>query len=127
MITTPIDIAAKTAIAIRIGTIGEEPPSLCDEDDSPLPGPDFAGSPEPLPEPWPGLPCLPVPPSFAVPDPPPDFEDEPPSEDPPPDDPPEPLLPCAVAPPFFLEECAEGPDSVGIVFFPVTVGGASEY
>ena len=126
MITTPIDIAARTAIAIKIGTIGEEPPSLCDDAGSPLAA-DFAGLPEPPVEPWPGLPCLPEPPSPAVPDPPAGFEDEPPAEDPPPDDPPEPLVPCAVAPPFFLEECAEGPDSVGIVFFPVTVGGASEY
>lgn len=110
-------------MAIRIGSSGDEPLSPWDEAGLALPAAEFAELLEPPAELPPGLPCLPVPSPVAVPDPPPDFEDEPPAEDPPP----EPLLPCAVAPPFFLEECAEGSDCVGIVFLPVTVGGASEY
>lgn len=113
-------------MAIRIGTSGDEPSSLCEEAGSPLPPVDFAALPEPPPEPWPGLPCLPEPPSVAEPDPPPDFEDEPPGEELPPDESPELLLPD-VPPPFFLEECAGDCGCVGIVFLPVTVGGASEY
>ncbi len=123
MTTAPIDIAARTAIAIRIGTSGEEPLSLCDEAGSALLPAGFAELPEPLAEPLPGLPCLPLPLSVAEPAP--DFEDEPPAEDFPPDDPPE-LVP-AVAPPFFLEECAGDSDCVGIGWLPVAVGGASEY
>ena len=60
--------------------------------------------------------------SPALPDPPPDF-DEPPADDP--SD--ESLAPAADAPPFALEECAGGSDFVGIAWFPVAVGGASEY
>lgn len=113
IITAPIDIAARAAMAIRIGTSGEEPLSLCDETGSAFPPTGFAALPEPPAEPWPGLLCLPVPPSVAEPDPAPDFEDEPPAEDCPPDEPPELLVPPA-APPFFLEECAGGSDCVGI-------------
>lgn len=115
-------------MAIRIGTTGEEPSSLCDEAGSPFPPAVFAGWPfDPPVEPWPGLPCWPVPPSFAAPDASPDFVDEPPSADPPPDESPEWWAAGAAAPPFALEECAGGSDRVGIEWWPVAVGGASEY
>lgn len=126
MITAPIDIAARAAMAIRIGTSGDDPSELCDEAGSALPPAGLAALSEPPPEPWPGLPCLPAPPSVAEPDPPPDFEDGLPAEDPLPGEPPELLLPVA-APPFFLEECAEDSGWVGIGCLPVAVGGASEY
>lgn len=106
-------------MTIRIGTSGEEL-SLCEEVGSALAPADFAGLIEPPAEPFPGLPCFAEP--FSAPAPP-DFEDEPPAEDPPP----EPLPFVAAAPPFCLEECAGDSGCVGILFLPVTVGGASEY
>jgi hypothetical protein len=47
MISAPIDIAARTAIAIKIGTSGDEPPPLCDEVGSAFPPPGFAALLEP--------------------------------------------------------------------------------
>jgi hypothetical protein len=79
--TAAIEIAARTRIAIRIGTKGEEPPSSSDvvgaASTEPFPGPaGFLPSAEPLPE-WPWL-EPPSPPGL-----PPCPEDAPPPGDPP--------------------------------------------
>lgn len=116
MTATASEIPASAAIAIRIGTSGEEPP----DEEEPGSASLAIASPAPT-EPFPALPwlpCLPAPVPPAPPDAPdffPDFDDEPPAAEP---------LPAAPAPPppepledpWPLETCP-----------PVTVGGASEY
>lgn|GEM_PF-4809330 len=103
MTTTPTEIAARAAIAIRIGTSGEEPPSDDDEDEGELltgfadcTEPDFGPPVVALPGlPWP----VPVPvPVLGL-----GFDDEPPDPEPPP--------PVPVPPPV-----CEPPDS-GLVDF----------
>lgn len=77
LITTPIEIAARTAIAIRIGTSGEELLLLACEAGVPAFWPPCCTG---VPDPWlwlpPGLPC-PVPPPLPAPGTPPSFEDDP--------------------------------------------------
>jgi len=118
------DIAARTTIAIRIGTNGEEPPlSSLAADCPPSSG---IALPEPIPlfcEPPPGLPCGSVPP----PAPPLEPDDEPPDADLPSEEPDEPAPEEDAEPPFALEEFAGGFDRFGISWLPVTVGGESEY
>ena len=57
MTTAPIEIAARTAIAIRIGTSGEEPPLSCEDAGSAPLWVDALRFSEPFPEPFAGLPC----------------------------------------------------------------------
>lgn len=127
--TTAIEIAARTAIAIRIGTSGEDPPSLpCEEVGSvaavscdPLPGP----AEEPLPWlPWPEPEPLPVLGFWPPVDEP--FPEEPPFEPPEPPEPPGVLEPFASASlePFPGSDLC---DFFDVLFGTVTVGGASVY
>jgi hypothetical protein len=73
--TAPIEIAASAAIAIRIGTRGEEPPEVVAVDAVGSPSPGFADACWAPLEPLPGLPW-PVPPPLPVPGDEPDREDE---------------------------------------------------
>jgi hypothetical protein len=122
--TTPIEIAAKTPIAIRIGTRGEEEsPDCCEltgrpleRDSTPVP----AAAVEPLPSlPWPVPPPLPV---LGL-----AFDDEPAFEDPDPEALPLPEPAGAEAPPV-AEELAGGPPEpfAGLVC-PVGVGTSVSY
>jgi hypothetical protein len=116
-----MEAAARTRIAIRIGTSGDEPPLL-------EPGSGLV--PVALPElaeffwlPFPWLPCWPDP--FSPPEATLDFEGEPPF---PPDDfaPDDLALPACEPMPLVELEPPEIFDSLGGLP-PVTVGGASEY
>ena len=125
-ITTPTEIAASTAMAIRIGTRGEEPPPLC-EAGAPVGWPVVCTGGLPLPVgPLPGLPC-PVPLSLPATGEPLPFDDEPPAEDPAPDEfePVDPVAPFGAEAPPSLDALAAGWWGAG--GFPVAVGGASEY
>ncbi len=125
-----MEIAARAAIAIRIGIKGEEEPSS--EDVCELTGWPPARLPAccPLPLPAPAVEPLPWLP-WPVPAPPPVLglpfaDDGPPAEDP---DPeafvlPEPVAP---APPFDEEPAAEPPEPFGGVVCPVTVGTSVSY
>jgi hypothetical protein len=68
-----------------------------------------------------------VPPSLAVPEPPPESDDEPPAPDPLSEEPEVSARDDDADPPLALEEFAGGFDRLGISWLPVTVGGESEY
>jgi hypothetical protein len=123
-----MEIAARAAIAIRIGTTGEELP-LSVVVEALLPGLPTCGAGEEfaVPAPLPGLPCAlpcPVPPAF-VPVPPPtpelfSFEEPLPGV-------PELVVGEGAAAPPALEPDADGPGPLEVGIAPFTVAGASSY
>lgn len=130
----PNEIAARTAIAIKIGTTGEDPPPSPWEEGLTLVWSagctPFADAPG---EGLSGLPCWPEPLPLLVgaADPSSDPEDVLPAEEPPSEgfeSVESVLVAGADAPPFDdLDDFAGGDDSWWTGSFPVAVGGASEY